>query len=71
MPVVKRIDIMSLAKIFTLFGVVVGLVLGIFYGVIATLMGIRHGLAPWVQLPGSPLLLSCRFLVGCLDVSLE
>ena len=43
MPVVKSIDVMSLAKIMTLFGVVVGLVLGIFYGIIAASVGIHRG----------------------------
>jgi hypothetical protein len=38
MPVVKSVDILSVAKIGTLFGVVMGLVWGIFYGLIAASM---------------------------------
>jgi predicted PurR-regulated permease PerM len=45
MPVLKSFDTMSLAKIATLFGVVVGLVMGIFYGIIATVIGIHRGFA--------------------------
>jgi hypothetical protein len=36
MPILKSIDILSTAKIYGLFGVVIGLVLGIFYGLVAT-----------------------------------
>jgi hypothetical protein len=45
MPILKSVDIMSLAKIATLFGVVVGVVMGIFYGVIAAMVGIHRGFA--------------------------
>jgi predicted PurR-regulated permease PerM len=45
MPILKSVDMMSLAKIATLFGVVVGLVMGIFYWVIAAAIGIHRGFA--------------------------
>jgi hypothetical protein len=45
MPILKSVDIMSLAKITTLFGVVIGLVMGIFYGIVATVIGIHRGFA--------------------------
>jgi len=38
MPVVRSVDILSVAKIGTLFGIVMGLVWGIFYGLIAASM---------------------------------
>ncbi len=38
MPVVKSVDILSVAKIGALFGIVMGLVWGIFYGLIAASM---------------------------------
>jgi hypothetical protein len=38
MPVVQRIDILSVAKIGALFGLVMGIVWGIFYGMLAAAM---------------------------------
>ncbi|HJX56551.1 MAG TPA: DUF3566 domain-containing protein [Methanoregula sp.] len=38
MPVVRSVDILSVAKIVALFGIVMGLVWGIFYGLIAASM---------------------------------
>ena len=38
MPVVQRIDILSVAKIGALFGLVMGIIWGIFYGMLAAAM---------------------------------
>ena len=46
MPVVRSVDILSVAKIVALFGIVMGLVWGIFYGLIAA-SAIRRFVPLW------------------------
>jgi uncharacterized membrane protein (DUF485 family) len=42
MTVIKSIDIISWAKIHALFGIIIGLVYGIFFAILGVMVGVRH-----------------------------
>jgi hypothetical protein len=68
MPVVKRVDVFSVAKIGALFGLVMGIVWGIFYGMLAAarigrvapFFGAFSGIALLILMP------ICGILIGCI-----